>query len=223
MNNNNSNIDESHLQHPYHHGNLRPMLIQEALKILSTDGMSGLTLRKVAKSAGFSHAAPAHHFRDKNGLLAAVAAEGFRMLAAELLCLTKSHQNSKDQVKICVKTYVSFAQREIQLFRLIFGPLDININDYPELYEAGLLCWNVLLDIITHFIKDYHITTTNAELLSFCIWAHTQGIASLIVNQSVIPPDIIPLKEAMLDKSLDLLIAGLIADSNNDIPSDPIR
>ena len=47
-------------------------------------GIERFSLRGVAKRAGVSHAAPAHHFGDAGGLLTALAAEGFtRFLATQ--------------------------------------------------------------------------------------------------------------------------------------------
>ncbi|SDF52973.1 TetR/AcrR family transcriptional regulator [Sporomusa acidovorans] len=201
--------DQSH----YHHGNLREALIQTALQILSIDGVAGLTLRKVAKAAGVSHAAPAHHFKDKTALVASVAAEGFRILSKELVAVANINQDFKEQLIQLVRTYVGFAQREVELFRLIFGPTAPDYREYPELYEAGIECWNTVVQLITTVMKDQKITNCEPDLLAFSIWAHTQGIASLIVNQAVIPPHLIPIKGAMLDKSIELLIDGLIAAS----------
>jgi AcrR family transcriptional regulator len=59
----------------YHHGNLRAALLQATLRAIAEDGPDGFTLRDVARRAGVSPAAPYRHFRDKDELLAAVAAE----------------------------------------------------------------------------------------------------------------------------------------------------
>src|SRR4051794_1253762 len=61
----------------YHHGNLRRVLIDCALAAIAERGAANLSLRDVARRAGVSHAAPAHHFGDKQGLLTAIAVEGF--------------------------------------------------------------------------------------------------------------------------------------------------
>src|SRR4051794_38626200 len=61
----------------YHHGNLRRVLIDCALAAIAERGAANLSLRDVARRAGVSHAAPAHHFGDKRGLLTAIAVEGF--------------------------------------------------------------------------------------------------------------------------------------------------
>jgi hypothetical protein len=53
---------------PYHHGDLRYALIQAGLEVLSEDGGASLDLRKVARRAGVSHAAPYRHFADRESL-----------------------------------------------------------------------------------------------------------------------------------------------------------
>ena len=57
----------------FHHGDLRNALIQSGLQILAQESIQALSLRKVAKSAGVSEAAPYRHFKDKEALLAAIA------------------------------------------------------------------------------------------------------------------------------------------------------
>src|ERR1700716_2165854 len=74
---------------PYHHGDLRRVLLQEAVASLRESGPTALSLRDVARRAGVSHAAPAHHFGDKAGVLTAIATEGFELLAAATGAATK--------------------------------------------------------------------------------------------------------------------------------------
>src|ERR1700675_3926325 len=63
---------------PYHHGALHDALLEAAERVLERDGLSGLTLRAVAREAGVSHAAPTHHFGDLTGLVSELATIGFR-------------------------------------------------------------------------------------------------------------------------------------------------
>jgi AcrR family transcriptional regulator len=58
----------------YHHGDLKNALIQAGMEILAEEGLGSLSLRKVAKQAGVSHAAPYAHFNDKQALIAAISA-----------------------------------------------------------------------------------------------------------------------------------------------------
>ena len=65
---------------PYHHGNLREALLEAAIRLIAEVGPTAFTLREVARRAGVSHNAPYRHFHDREDLMAAVAAQGFREL-----------------------------------------------------------------------------------------------------------------------------------------------
>lgn len=60
----------------YHHGALRPALIDGAREILAERGHEQFSLDQVARRAGVSTAAPGRHFSGKDELLAAVAEQG---------------------------------------------------------------------------------------------------------------------------------------------------
>ncbi|MBR7837056.1 helix-turn-helix transcriptional regulator, partial [Actinospica durhamensis] len=70
---------------PYHHGDLRAACLQAARDLLEEeDGSAGLSLRAVARRAGVSATAPYRHFADREALVSAVAAQGYRELAGFL-------------------------------------------------------------------------------------------------------------------------------------------
>ena len=50
---------------PYHHGDLKRVVIETAQDMLREDKGWQFTLREVARRAGVSHAAPYKHFPDK--------------------------------------------------------------------------------------------------------------------------------------------------------------
>jgi AcrR family transcriptional regulator len=58
----------------YHHGNLKEALIRAALALIAQKGPAGVTFAEAARWAGVSPAAPYRHFRDRDELLADVAA-----------------------------------------------------------------------------------------------------------------------------------------------------
>ncbi|MDO3701231.1 TetR/AcrR family transcriptional regulator [Micromonospora sp. C28SCA-DRY-2] len=104
----------------YHHGDLRRALLAAAVQAIEESGVTALSLRDLARRAGVSHAAPAHHFGDKAGLLTALAVEGFDLLADRL------HGAGDDMLEAGV-AYVDFAVRHRAHFEVMFR---------PELYRA---------------------------------------------------------------------------------------
>ncbi|UGT45329.1 TetR/AcrR family transcriptional regulator [Nocardia yamanashiensis] len=72
----------------YHHGDLRASLLNAAAEQIATEGIDSVSLRALAQRVGVSHAAPAHHFGNRQGLLTELAIQGFELLAAELRSAT---------------------------------------------------------------------------------------------------------------------------------------
>ncbi|SDE35958.1 TetR/AcrR family transcriptional regulator [Glycomyces harbinensis] len=115
----------------YHHGDLRRALIDAAVEAVGEAGPSALSLRAVAKRAGVSHAAPAHHFGDKAGLLTAVAAEGFDRFADALEAAWRDF----GEFGAVGAAYVRFAIDHRPYFEVMFRPELVHTDD-PDLLRA---------------------------------------------------------------------------------------
>ncbi|MCW8832865.1 MAG: TetR/AcrR family transcriptional regulator, partial [Colwellia sp.] len=61
----------------YHHGDLHSSLLETATAMITEQGIDALSLRKLAERIGVSRTAAYHHFKDKNDLLSAIAAQAF--------------------------------------------------------------------------------------------------------------------------------------------------
>ncbi|HEX2143851.1 MAG TPA: TetR/AcrR family transcriptional regulator [Glycomyces sp.] len=115
----------------YHHGDLRRALVEAAVEAIGESGPSALSLRAVAKRAGVSHAAPAHHFGDKAGLLTAIAAEGFDRFAD---ALERAWDTTGDFLQVGA-AYVRFAIDNQAYFETMFRPELLHKSD-PDLERA---------------------------------------------------------------------------------------
>ncbi len=105
---------------PYHHGDLAAALIAAAQAILAERGLDGFTLRECARRASVSHAAPAHHFGDANGLLTAVATSGYERLTQDMREVAEREQDRGTALVAIGVAYVRFALTHPALFRLMF-------------------------------------------------------------------------------------------------------
>ncbi len=115
-------------QQPYHHGDLRRALVAEALVAITESGPHAVSLRNLARRTGVSHAAPQHHFGDKAGLLTAIAAEGFELLAQAL-------EEAGDDLFEAGVAYVRFATAHRAHFEVMFTPA-LYHADRPEVAAA---------------------------------------------------------------------------------------
>jgi AcrR family transcriptional regulator len=71
-------------QKPYHHGDLRRVLIDAALQLVGEGGPDAVSVREAARRAGVSPGAPFRHFENRDALMNAAAEEAQRRLHAEI-------------------------------------------------------------------------------------------------------------------------------------------
>ncbi len=121
---------------PYHHGALHEALLKAAETVLERDGLSGLTLRAVAREAGVSHAAPTHHFGDLTGLLSDLAAIGFRQFNAAMAAASAAGTQPLEKAAARAKAYVGYAQAHPGMYGLMFRTERIDMSR-PSLHEAA--------------------------------------------------------------------------------------
>src|SRR6266478_2396216 len=69
---------------PYHHGDLRRVLIDAALQLAEEGGAEQISVREAARRAGVSPGAPFRHFETRDALMTAVAEEAQRRFRAEI-------------------------------------------------------------------------------------------------------------------------------------------
>ncbi|MBV8106739.1 MAG: TetR/AcrR family transcriptional regulator [Hyphomicrobiales bacterium] len=112
--------------------NLPRALRAAARAILDEAGPDGVCLRETARRAGVSATAAYRHFTSKEDLLASVAAEGFRELAAAM----ETGTAGSDPLGGVGLAYFDFALQKPGLFRLMFGPILVERAKYPELNGA---------------------------------------------------------------------------------------
>lgn len=159
----------------YHHGNLRRAVMDAAVEAIEESGPSGWSLRELARRAGVSHAAPAHHFGDKTGLLTALAAEGFGLLSAELTA------SGRDLLDLGV-AYVRFATGHRAYFEIMFRP-ELYRTDDPDLDAARTRAAGLLDRAVRPLSSD-----SDAALAA---WSIAHGFAGLWLS-GALPPDVGP-------------------------------
>lgn len=157
----------------YHHGDLRRAVLDAALDVITADGPSAISLRDLARRAGVSHAAPAHHFKDKAGLLTAIAVEGNELLADSLAQPVDG--DCPRLVDLGVR-YVRFALDHPAHFEVMYRP-DLYHRDAPDLLAARERANRMLRGTIEAMGGDQ-----NAGLAQLAAWTAAHGFATLALT-----------------------------------------
>lgn len=166
----------------YHHGALRPALIEAAEAVIAERGLDRFSLRETARRAGVSPAAPAHHFGDARGLLTAIAIQAFSDLADALEAATASAGGDREaRIKAQGVAYVRFALDRPARFDLMWRK-PLLANDDPQLNEAGDRAFEAL-DRVTRGEGAPSTCSTDPELApSVAAWSLVHGFARLAID-----------------------------------------
>jgi AcrR family transcriptional regulator len=173
----------------YHHGDLPAALLAAVDEIVRESDVASLTLREVARRAGVSHAAPAHHFGDKAGLLTAYAAEGFAMLRDRMTAARQEPVAPGESPLIALGVaYVRFAVDEPGRFTVMFRPEHVHDDD-PAYGSAGEEAFNVLVETVAELRTDLEPGSVELLLAATGAWSIVHGFATLWLDGNL-PPEV---------------------------------
>ena len=190
---------------PYHHGNLRQALIDAALELIEERGVSALTLREVARQVGVTHAAPQRHFADRAALVAAVAEQGFRGLAAHVAAVRGSARTPAQRLRALGVAYVEYALAHPAHLRVMFSPEVADKSRRPELAAAAQAVHAALVERIENGQRDGSVAPGDPDELSFAAWSMVHGCAVLLIDGQAMGRS----KRTLIDAVVDRLYLGL--------------
>lgn len=194
---------------PYHHGNLRDALVEASLAILVDEGIAALTLRSAARRVGVSHAAPKNHFGDLRGLLAAVAAEGFRRLAVAMQA--PDDDDTAARLIAIGRAYVGFAQSSPGHFRAMFHPALGPREPGSELELASTAALGVLVDAVAEAQRAGRVQAGDTMQKSLAAWSMVHGLSTLLVDGHLANKGLAHDGDALAKSFGELLWVGIAA------------
>jgi AcrR family transcriptional regulator len=171
---------------PYHHGNLRTVLLEQAEVTLEKEGIDALSLRELARSAGVSHGAPRRHFADRQALLDALAERGYERLGVELgAALDASGPSLDARVTALARAYAGFVTGSGELLALMFAGKHADPDgSVYRASEAAIEPWQ------TVFLQSGAEEGIVGDLkgLGMAVFSAVHGLAAL-VNAGITPAD----------------------------------
>ena len=161
----------------YHHGDLAQELRHVAADLIAERGAAGFSLREVARRAGVSHAAPAHHYRDATGLLTAVAIEAFEHLQNAILTACEGIDDPGDRIVAAGRAYVEISELSPGHCAVAFRH-DLVDTDDPELQAAGAAAYEFFRSLVQAF-ADRHNPELDVDTATRLGWTAMQGLTQL--------------------------------------------
>ena len=170
----------------YHHGNLRDALIERAVEVIHQGGVEGLSLRRIAKDLGVSHAAPARHFKNKAGLLSAILNVSLKELTQTIFKKPdeEKYENAIVELNIMAHRTIKWALNNKAKFSVMINP---DVSRYAD--EALTKSMGEFVASLSGTLKEAQKTgfrpnASDEALLIYAIGA-PRGIAAALTDELI--------------------------------------
>lgn len=174
---------------PYHHGDLRRALIDEAVCMLRDVPPEALSMRELARRLGVSLAAPHHHFTGKDELFAAIAQDAFVELTMRMGA--QASGPPREQLSMVARTYLAFAQEEPMRYRVMYLPQLADRQRFAELHETG----GRALQLLSALFEQAGAAVPRSRAIT--CWSTLHGFAMLEIDD-LLPEDSQALRDEVI-------------------------
>lgn len=161
-----------------HHVDTRRAVLDAAVAMAADGGPDSVSMREVARRAGVSHQAPYHHFTDRSGIFAAIAAEGFALLGQRFEeALTADDRPARR----CFEAYLRTALEYPGHFRIMFRADLCGVATHDVARNAADAAYGRLQELVERTIGATADRRTAAAWSSL-MWSSAHGFATLLLD-----------------------------------------
>lgn len=168
----------------FHHGDLKQALFNAGLSLLDQSGISGVTMRAVARSAGVSHSAPVNHYKDRPALLTAIAQAQFKTILEQIETdLLKAPSELKNRIEVFANTIIDFGLKYPHRYQLLWRG-DLIDHENPDLLVVMDSIYDKLCDEIERGMPGAHV---DKDTVAIALWSMLHGYVDMRLSGMFLP------------------------------------
>jgi len=166
-------------------GSTASRIADAARKLLEAEGAEGVTMRRVAGAVGITAMAVYRHYPDRDGLLNALADEGFVALASQLAAARVEGSLEQRMIKL-LDVNLDFALERPRLFELMFLRPRKGARQFPRDFAAGKSpTANLFAELVAEGMRDGVFLEGDVWEIVFESGALLQGLVMLYLGGRV--------------------------------------
>lgn len=168
--------------------------MDESVRLIDEQGLGGLSFREMSRRAGVSHQTPYHHFANREGILAAIAHDGFTRLNARLLEVRARDRRKRpaEILRNVLRAYMIFAIENPVHYAIMFRPELVDFKRHPEAREQANQAFQRLVDTVMECHPGIAKKDKRLTEIANALWAAAHGVATIWLDGplSVKSPDV---------------------------------
>ncbi len=166
---------------------LRTKILDAARHLMVTDGYSSLSMRKIAKSIGYSATSIYLHFSSKDELFYALIDEGMDKLYSQLeSAATACKENAAQKLDAVCRSFVDFGLSNREYYEVMFVLHPDTGSRYPaDKYRKARQNIDVISDTLKLGRDEGSFFVSDVYLMANTIWAMLHGVIALLIAQRI--------------------------------------
>ncbi|QDH69550.1 TetR/AcrR family transcriptional regulator [Marilutibacter alkalisoli] len=159
--------------------NTAERILKAARRLFEREGAAGVTMRRVAATAGISPMAIYRHFDNREALLARIGDDSFEAIAGHWSARARGLDPLTRLIEVH-RLYLDYALAHPHLFDLAFSMPRRDARRYPEDFQARRSpTLTVVADAVVDAMTSGMLREDDAWDVTMTLWAHTHGLVAL--------------------------------------------
>lgn len=190
---------------------IRNEILTAARNIISTEGVQGLSIRKLTKAIDYSPAIIYHYFKDKNEIVETLVGEGYQRILAAVKSVEKNEEEPEKEIREAFNKYIRAAlefPEEYKAFMLNESPEVLNRT---RILEKGIAekspTMRFLYEAIQRGIDKGRFSPQDPELTAQVLWLASFGVIMRLIVEKDIGQDQI---DRLIERYFDLVFKGIM-------------
>ena len=196
------------IKNDYHHGNLKDDFLNIAFDFIKHNNIDKLTLKILSDATGTSKSAIYKHLKNKDALIELMIEKGFKEFDDVITPILKDTDKSLiDRFAILPKSYIEWAKKNPNLYRLLFGQKYAYIReDIVSIKDVNCIGFGTLKLSIEEGQKSDILQKGDSYRQAIIIWSSLHGLATLMIDGFM---DIKEVSDELYIDMFDSLLAGI--------------
>ena len=168
---------------------MRELILKAANGVIKTEGISGLSIRKIAKIIDYSPAIIYNYFSDKDAIVNHIMKEGYGKIIQALVSVKIPREQPEKRLKELTRSYINVALEMSEEYKFV------QLNSSPEIlkYTASLFkgasiekpALTILFQCLKDIFKDKTMDDTSIELITQIVFTSTFGLIIKLIIENV--------------------------------------
>jgi len=199
-------------------GDLRRRILDTARRLLVRDGYQNLSMRKIARSIGYSPTSIYLHFESKDALIHALIHEGMMQLRDVLAAIVAQHDGAPQaQLRSLCRGFVEFGLANPEYYEIMFQLRPERMERYPrEKYRKARQNLAFFAETLAEGDRADVFDVEDALVAASAIWASLHGTVSLLLAERI---DARIDQDAFVETAVRQAIQGCLRHSVSTSPS----